>query len=296
MKHDKLPHLRLQNPEKICLVIGDPIAGSLSPYLHNALFAQMNLSEEFLCLSARVTPQELAHAITGFRAMNFHTLICTHPHKTKILEFVDHIDEKAKKIGATNTIINQNGQLIAYNTDWIGIIEAIEQYRPLTNARVAIIGAGGTAQAALFGLSQRSIQRCALFNRHLSKAQKLTQLYHCEAFSLDQIDLIPQFDIIIHTTPIGMQGSPYEHWPSLIPRSLLRSHHLVLDAVYRPMMTPLLKTASLQGAQIVHGWEMFLHQAAAQFALYTQQNPPIPFMKKLLLSHFRSPKMTNNDN
>lgn len=277
--------LALDNPRisartQICMIWGDPVLHSLSPAMHNAAYRALGVDDSFVFVAARVSAEQLPAAVQGAKAMGLRGVTCTIPHKTNILKYLDHLDPMAARIGAVNTVVlNQEGQWTGYNTDWLGIIRPLQQHTRLLHKRVAIIGAGGTARAAAFGVRECGVSDILIFNRTLEKGLSLAQELQASAYSLDDFERLSDCDILIQTTSVGM--TPHlDHTP--VPQEYLRSHHLVMDVVYTPRYTRLLQEAQQVGASIITGTEMFLHQGMAQFSLYTGMSAPEQVMRQVI--------------
>lgn len=270
--------MRISAKTKLCIIIGKPVDQSLSPKMHNAGYEALGIDDQFIFLGANVEPADLENAIAGLRAINARGITVTHPHKIMVMKYLDKIDETAKSIGAVNTIVNNDGVLTGSNTDWIGVVNAIEKVTPLENKTVAIIGAGGAARAAVYGVTKKGA-KAKIFNRTIDKAKELAEEFRCDYASLEKLDTIKNMDIIINVTSVSMEGK------SLVDKQLLTNKHIVFDAVYAPFETPLLQNAKAQGAQIIHGTEWLLHQGFAQFEMYTEKKAPEDVMRKVLLEH-----------
>lgn len=264
---------------KICMTIGDPIQKSLSPSMHNAGFEALKIDDQYVFLACKVKSEKLESCFDGIRAMNIHFISVTMPHKQAVLKYLDEIDETAKKIGAVNTILNSSGKLTGYNTDWLGVVNSIEKVTSISGKNALVLGAGGAARAAVFGLTIKNA-KVTVLNRTIEKAKNLANQFDCNFGDLSQIKLAKKMDIIVNVSSIGMY--PDEN-KSLIPKDLISKNQVVLDAVYRPFETLLLIDAKNQGAKIIHGLEMFLHQGMAQFKMYTKHDAPEIEMRKVLL-------------
>lgn len=273
--------MKISAKTKICMVIGDPIEHSLSPQIHNAGYEEMGIDNDYVYVACKVKIQDIADFIKGVRAMQIRGVSCTIPHKIEVIKYLDKVDEVAKKIGAVNTIVNDHGVLKGYNTDWVGVVLALEKITSLKGKKVAIIGAGGAARAAAYGVIQRG-SKLTIFNRTFEKAEKLAKEFNGEARSFDDIKEIKNMDVIFNATPVGLHPKENE---TPIPKELITNNHIVFDAIYVPYETRLLKEAKQQGAIIVHGAEMFLQQAVAQFKLYTGYEAPENVMRRVLLHH-----------
>lgn len=261
------------------MTIGDPIEHSKSPQMHNAALAALQLDGDYVYVAGHINVAEIEQFIIGVRAMKLHFISCTIPHKIAVMQYLDEIDETAKKIGAVNSIFNDNGKLKGSNTDWLGVVKPIETRTSLEGKKVALIGAGGAARGAAYGVTSRGAI-LSIYNRTVEKAEELTKQFGGQAFSLKNLEQIKDADIIINTTSIGMQPNTDE---TPIPKEYLSNKHIVLDAVYTPAETRLLKEAAEQGATVIQGTEMFVEQAAAQFKLYTGHDAPIEAMKNALI-------------
>lgn len=268
---------------KPCLIIGDPVKHSLSPVMHNTAYQKLGIDNQFAFLAAKVKPVDLRSAVKAVRALNIRGLTCTIPHKTAVIPLLDRLDPLAKKIGAVNTVVNQHGLLTGYNTDCFGALTALEKVVKLTKQKVAVIGAGGAAKAIVFGLVSKKL-KVTVFNRTFKKAQTLAKKTNCQAQLLTNLSLIKNMDIIINTTSVGMVP---DHKRSLVPKNLIQPHHLVMDIVYSPLKTQLLKNALSKKAKIIHGLDMLLYQATAQFELYTNHKAPVSVMRQALIKHLK---------
>ncbi len=261
---------------KLCMVIGDPIAHSLSPQLHNAGYQALDIADQYVYVACRVPIEKLEAFIQGIRAMGVRGVSCTLPHKVEIKPYLAHIDPIAQQIGAVNTVVQTDGELHGYNTDWLGVVAPLEQRTSLKGKRVAVLGAGGAARAAVYGLVNRGVD-VTIYNRSVPKAQALAKEFGCKASDQPAGPEVKDMDIIFNATSLGL-----ERGSSPLPAELITAKHLVFDAVYNPQ-TRLLRDAVAAGAQVIHGYEMLLHQGLAQFELYTGHKPPQKVMQDVLL-------------
>ena len=249
-------------------VAGDPIEHSLSPVIMNTALRRENVNAVYLALHAK-TLKDLIHCV---REIPLHGLSITMPYKQSILEFLDNSDAYTSKVGACNTVVRgQDGKLYGFNTDIAGVLRPLEQRLSLENAKVLVLGAGGAARAAVFGLKERGAD-VAILNRTAATAQKLAR--QAKARVIKRADLRKTaFDVIINATPIGM-GSTKE--------CPLKDEEIqakvVFDMVYDPIETRLLQVARTKGIAVIPGVEMFVHQAARQFEIWTGKPAPAPDM------------------
>ena len=245
-------------------VAGDPIAHSLSPIIMNTALRRENVNAVYLALHAKT----LKDLLTCGREIPIHGLSITMPYKEAILKYLDNTDSHTTKIGACNTIVRaQDGKLYGFNTDTAGVVRPLEQRIPLEGARILVLGAGGAARAAVFGLKERG---CEVFilNRTPAPAQKLAR--QAKARTIKRQDLRKlAFDVIVNATPVGMSNSG----ESPLHENEINAKY-VFDMVYDPPETRFLKAAKARGAQIIPGIEMFVHQAARQFEIWTGKPAP----------------------
>jgi len=260
----------------LCMVIGDPVAHSLSPLIHNAAYRAAGAADRFVFIAARVEAGRLRAALQGVRALGIRGVSCTLPHKEAVLAELDELDPLAQRIGAVNTVVNAGGRLMGYNTDSDGVAAPLARRTPLAGKRVLILGAGGAARAAAFALSA---QRAAvtLANRSLPRAQALAGEIGAAVLDWRERSSAHEYDIVFNATSIGMRSAE-----SPLARGDLRAGQIVFDAVYTPYDTALLRAARAAGAETVHGTEMFVEQAARQFLLYTGIEAPRAAMEDAL--------------
>jgi shikimate dehydrogenase len=260
----------------VCLVIGDPVSHSLSPLMHNA--AYKITQSKFIMRAERVSSENLSTTLKRFRDLGVRGLAVTMPHKTAIMDLLDRIDPVAQRIGAVNTVVNDSGILTGYNTDWLGILRPLEAETQLEGRSVALLGAGGAAQAAAYACASGGAS-VTIFNRSLARAQSLANTFGCKARTIESAGDLRSFDIIINTTPVGMAPDTRR---SPLASSALRSHHTVFETIYSPSVTELLKQSREVGARTISGLQMFLEQGVAQFSLHTGFTPPRDEMARVL--------------
>ena len=238
--------------------------------MHNAAFATLGLDARYLAFD--VAEDRLEAAIAGARALGIRQLAVSIPHKVSVMQHLDEIDETARAIGAVNTVTRRGDQLVGDNTDWRGAMRALEREGNLSGAEAVVLGAGGTARAVTYGLLHQGA-RVHVLNRTEAKAESLaSQLGAQSAGSLDQLTSTPH-DILVNTTSVGLQTDE-----SPVPASALRKDSIVMDAVYAPPQTRLLRDAQERGAKTVEGKWMLIYQAAEQLRLWTNQEAPIEVM------------------
>jgi 3-dehydroquinate dehydratase/shikimate dehydrogenase len=245
-------------------VAGDPIEHSLSPVIMNTALRRENVNGVYLPLHAK-TLKDLIHCV---REIPLHGLSITMPYKQAILPYLDNTDAHTAKIGACNTVVRgQEGKLYGFNTDAAGVVRPLEQRLSIENAKVLVLGAGGAARAAVFGLKERGAEVWIL-NRTSVKAQKLAR--QAKARTIKRADLRKiAFDVIINATPVGMGNT--RDCPLKDQEIQAR---VVFDMVYDPVETHLLQVARAKGIAVIPGVEMFVQQAARQFEIWTGKPAP----------------------
>ena len=238
--------------------------------MHNAAFAALGMDARYLAFD--VPDDRLEAAIAGARALRIRQLAVSIPHKVNVMRHLDEIDATATTIGAVNTVTLRGDRLVGDNTDWLGAMRALEREGALANANAVVLGAGGTARAVTYGLLQRGARVCVL-NRTEAKAESLANdLGAQNAGSLHDLADTPH-DILVNTTSVGLQSDE-----SPVLASALRKDSIVMDAVYAPPRTRLLRDAQALGAKTVEGKWMLIYQAARQLELWTNQEAPIEVM------------------
>jgi len=245
-------------------VAGDPIEHSLSPVIMNTALRRENVNGVYLPLHAK-TLKDLLHCV---REIPLHGLSITMPYKQAILPHLDNTDAHTTKIGACNTVVRgQDGKLYGFNTDVAGVVRPLEQRLSIEKTKVLVLGAGGAARAAVFGLKERGAEIWIL-NRTAVQAQKLAR--QAKAHSIKRADLRKiAFDVIVNATPVGMGNT--RDCPLKDEEIQAR---VVFDMVYDPVETHLLQVARAKGIAVIPGVEMFVQQAARQFEIWTGKPAP----------------------
>lgn len=266
-----------------------PIRHSSSPALHNEAFSRLGL--DYVYLAFEVDNGELADAVKGLRAMKVRGFNVSMPNKTVIHKYLDRLSPAAELCGAVNTVVNDDGVLTGHITGGIGFMSALkDKYIDIIGEKMVIAGAGGAAtaiqiQAALDGVAEIAIfnARDAYWERAEATVRKIAENTSCKATLHDLADMnalrreLEDSCILVNATSMGMK--PLEGQTFLTDRSLLREDLIVVDVVYAPPETALLKMARTAGCQSMNGLGMMLFQGAAAFKLWMGQDMPIEYMK-----------------
>ncbi len=265
----------LGRASRIYGVAGEPIRSSLSPVMLNTAFRAAGVDASYLPLLTGDAEDLLALA----RRLPLAGFSVTMPLKQSIFWLLDHVDPLAERIGAVNTVRReQDGSFSGFNTDAAGISVPLRQHLALEGARILVLGAGGAARAAVFACVDAGA-KVSIVNRTYSTAATLAGQAGAQAFRPDELRQVPRFDALINATPAGMRQSAAA---LPLPRGELPAD-LVFDLVYNPLETDLIRTAREQGKVVLHGVEMFLHQGARQFELWTGMPAPLEAMRQAVM-------------
>lgn len=279
---DDMKHLyradQLSRRTRVYGVIGDPIQHSLSPQLQNAGFQARRIDAVYLPFRVSAL-RDFLHAIGPLGIAGFSVTL---PHKERIVDFLDGCDPLAAAIGAVNTVVvRAGGKLVGYNTDYVGVLRALERRMPLLGSRVLLFGAGGAARAVAFALAQAGSAVCVCARR-ASRAAALARAVRGHAIPRPHLQR-EFFDAIVNATPVGMHPRA--------GRSALAAHELncrvVFDLIYRPRATRLLQLAARRGIETVSGFEMFVSQGTAQWEIWTGERAPVEIMRRAALRVLR---------
>ena len=267
-------------------IIGNPVAHSLSPAMHNAAFRELGMNWVYVPLP--VQSQMVEPALKGLVAMGFRGANVTVPHKERVIPFLDELSSAAAGIGAVNTISINEGRLLGSNTDWIGLLNHLSQIGfDVSGCRVLILGSGGSARAVTYALCSREAQ-VRICSRNPTTADaivtdisKLFKGCSIGSSSIETLDLSEMaVDLVVNTTPVGMSpNSASCPWPDGISFPKCR---LAYDLVYNPKKTRFMEAAEAAGAISANGLGMLVHQAAAAFKIWTGLEPPLDVMQKVV--------------
>ncbi|WP_411504047.1 shikimate dehydrogenase [Brevibacillus centrosporus] len=267
-------------------LFGHPVSHSQSPMMQNAAFSETGLSYAYAAFD--VEPDNLEDAVAGIRALGLKGINVTIPHKVAIMPMLDEIDPLAKRIGAVNTVVIEDGRLIGYNTDGMGYVRSLveETGIELEQQIVTMVGAGGAARAVAFTLAEKGVKEIRIINRSRERATLLAE-------SLKSIvstriveqgegkEAIADASLLINTTSIGMLPNVNE---MPVPKEWLHDQLTVSDLIYNPLETRLLAEAKAIGARVHSGVGMFVNQGALAFELWTGKKAPTEAMRQIVLS------------
>ena len=255
-------------------IIGHPLSHTLSPVLHNWAFRELGIQASYHVWDT--PPEKLPAFMAALRTLPIHGASVTIPHKEPVMPLVDRLTANAREIGAVNTLYWEDGRLWGENTDVTGFMAPLLE-RGTPPGTVLVLGAGGAARAAVCGL-HRAGWKVLLSARTGTRADRLAHSFQAEHVPWSERHEVRP-DLLVNTTPLGMSG-PFQ---GLSPwKGPLAGVSLVYDLIYNPRETPLLHQAAREGVEVVHGLPMFVHQALAQFELWTGRRFPLPQAMALL--------------
>ncbi len=270
----------------VAAVIGSPIDQSLSPAIHNAAFRAHG--DDWIYVAFHVAAGQAAQALQAMRVLGIAGLSVTMPHKDEACDAVDALDESARLAHSVNTVVRRpDGSLLGVNTDGEGCCNALESAGAiLASARVVIIGAGGTSRAIIAAMSLRGVGEIVVVNRTPARAQNAAEITSLARVGVESD--IAEANILVNTTPVGMGSSNETNMPC--DAAYLGHRQFVLDAVYHPLDTPLLRAARKVGAIAVDGLDMLVHQGALQQQHWLGRLPSVEIMRTAALDelHARS--------
>ena len=265
-------------------IFGYPVRHSLSPLMQNAAFEEVRIDAVYVPFE--VGPENLKEAVDGVRALGIKGLNVTVPHKERIVEHLDYLSEEAELLGAVNTVKNENGELTGYNTDAEGFLRSlIEEGVELEEKKALMFGAGGAARAVGYALLKGGASFLYIVNRNFQRAREVGELLgkrgNVLVFPLKESTvetLLKEVDLIVNTTSVGMKPED----PHLFDYSKTPEGITVVDIIYNPPETPLLKAAKERGCKAINGLGMLVHQGAVAFEIWTEKKAPVETMREVL--------------
>ena len=284
-----LSGLHINSSTSIAAVIGNPVKHSLSPVIHNVGFKSLGI--DWFYVACEVQEGEAQSALDAMKVLGFRGLSVTMPHKTAIASLVDSVSPAAQALHSVNTVeVTTNGSLVGHSTDGDGLVASLkEQGVSVEGKSILILGAGGAARSVIDALQRHKCQQIFVANRSLEHAQTAVALAPSIAEAVSIVDTAAlaeaaaNSEIIINATSVGMTRSPTVASASPIPIDLIRSNHIVMDLVYHPVETELLRLTRSRGALAIDGLGMLVHQAALQQQIWTGLMPNVSDMYQAAL-------------
>ncbi|WP_456436342.1 shikimate dehydrogenase [Thermovibrio ammonificans] len=276
--------MKLTGKTAVYGIIGHPVKHSLSPLMQTAAFEALGIDAVYVPFN--LAPQNLKEGIEGLRVLGVRGFNVTVPHKEQVAELVDFLEGDAEFLGAVNTVKNEEGQLTGYNTDAEGFLRSLlEEGVELEGKKALMFGAGGAARAVGYALLKGGVKFLHVVNRSFPKAKALGELLSRRGNVLvyplrDSVveTLLDEADIIVNTTSLGLHPQD----PQLFDYSKIPEEKVVVDIIYNPPLTPLLKAAKERGCKVINGLGMLIHQGAVAFEIWTGQKAPVKVMREVL--------------
>jgi len=267
---------------KLYGLLGKTLSHSISPSLHNNGFRDLGLNAVYLMLETK--EKNLEEYINSLKTIGFSGWNVTIPYKESIIPYLNGFSSLARASGAVNTVLNRRGRLTGYNTDVIGFQRQVEESGiNVKDKRAVVIGAGGAARAVIAALIQLSLADITIINRTVENAEELAKLFKeenseqnfdfCSLEEQEYAEVLKAADLVVDTTPVGMYSNNIKNKVVINPE-YLHQDQLVIDLVYNPLKTEILKEAEKRGAQIGNGLPTLIYQAEASFKLWTKEMPP----------------------
>ena len=281
--------MSISGKSRIYGLLGDPVSHSLSPLMHNTAFNQHNIDAVYVPF--HVYPRELSAAVDGLRALNVAGVNVTIPHKEAILPFLDQVDSAAQLIGAVNTVVNDGGKLVGYNTDASGFLRSLcdeLNFQP-NDKCVVLLGAGGACRAAAVALAGAGVRSIAISNRSLGRAEKLVRSFSpyfprvdflaYDYLEKDYLSGLSRADLIVNTTSVGLKGEKI----NFLPLESIKGSALIYDMIYSATGTPFIESLRSAGQVCADGLGMLAAQGEDAFFYWTGVRLPAGYMKKILV-------------
>jgi len=252
----------------------------LGSAMHNSAYEDLGVN--FLYIPFTVS--DCKDAVAGIRALGFRGSSVSMPYKQEVMKYLDKIDPIAEEIGAVNTIVNDDGLLTGFNSDWIGAMEALKEVIDLQDKKVVLLGAGGASRAIAYGLKQNNC-KTIIYNRTAEKGKSLAQDFGLDfGGAIEDFKNIEDYDILINATSVGFYPSEDE---LIVNEKDLKENKVVMDIVIKPLETPLLKSANAKNCKIISGYRMLIYQALFQIEKYTGRQAKFEVLEKALLEKLK---------
>lgn len=248
--------------------------GGMGVLMHNAAYKALDLNYAYVSFQ----PDSLEYAMKGMRALGIRGFAVTMPFKQDVIQYLDELDESAKMIGAVNTVVNDDGILKGYNTDWTGAIKCLEEVTDIKDKKVVVLGAGGAGRAVIYALKKYT-KDILVYNIDEPQGKEVSDYFGVKyAGAPADFNQSADYDILINATSVGFKTTE-----TVLTAEQMKEGKIVLDAVFIPIETTFVKIAKRLGCTAIPGYRMLIHQACYQFELYTGMKAPFDVMEKALL-------------
>ena len=288
--------MNIRATSRVLGVIGHPVEHSFSPDMHNAAIGALGV--DFCYVAFHVLPERVGPAMQGLRGLDIRGLNVTIPHKLAVMEHLDRISEEALAVGAVNTISNEDGELVGYNTDVYGVVTALERIAGLRSfpPRCAVLGAGGAARAVVYALGTRAeVRELTILNRTAVRAEALARDMEritgrrIAVGAMDaeaQARTFAEGGLVVNATSLGMH--PNVDASPLLAERAVHSDLVLYDTVFNPLDTRLMSQFRAAGASAYGGLDMLVFQGARSFEIWTGIEPPTDVMKQAVIGRFQA--------
>tara|TARA_Y100000590_G_scaffold393544_1_gene471927 strand:+ start:1016 stop:1837 length:822 start_codon:yes stop_codon:yes gene_type:complete len=267
-------------------VIGDPIDHSLSPTIHNAAYRELDM--ECTYIAYKIAKGDLATGIEALKKIKISGFNVTIPHKLDMMKYLDNVDETCQKIGAVNTVLNDDGILRGFNTDMDGFLDPIKRKEiQIKDSKILLLGAGGASRAIVVGFQKENAKEITIVNRTEDKGESLVEFSNKLGLKSklkkiqDLNEIESEFDFIVNASALGLKDEK-----TIIPKKLIDEQTTVYDIVYKPINTDLIKIAKENNSKVIFGYEMLLGQAIRSFEIWLDKKAPYDAMKRSILGGF----------
>lgn len=253
--------------------------GGMGVIMQNAAYKALELDYSYVSFQ----PDDLEYAIKGMRTLGIRGLGVTMPYKQEVIKYLDELDESAEIIGAVNTIVNNDGVLKGYNTDWTGAVKCLEEVTDITGKKVVVLGAGGAGRAVIYAL-KKFTKDISVYNIDEAMGREVAEYFGVRYAGVpSDFNRNVDYDILINATSVGFKTTD-----TILTAEQMLEGKIVLDAVFIPIETTFVKIAKGLGCTAIPGYRMLIHQSCYQFELYTGVTAPFEIMEKALLDRINS--------
>jgi len=267
--------MKRRDQEKCFALFGNPVGHSLSPWMHRTAYGEMGIAARYKAYRV----ENAGEIVPMLKTLRIDGASVTLPFKEAVMGSLDEITASARSIGAVNTILNRDGMFVGDNTDWIGLVRDLKDHLQIRGKTFAVLGAGGMARAAVFGILQEGGVP-VIFNRTRERGEALARAFNSLFLPLEALDGF-RAEALIQTTPVGMAPDTDR---SPLKREILTNFRYVMDAIYTPLTTKLLRDAREMGCLTINGVGLFVHQGAEQIRIWTGREPPLATMRQTVLA------------
>ncbi len=282
----------INNKTRLMGLFGYPLGHTLSPLMHNLTLEKMGLN--YIYLPLEVQPDGISQAVEAIRVFKMQGVNVTIPYKEQVIPYLDNLSPEAEACGAVNLIKNEKGRLTGYNTDGLGFIAGLKEANINISGHMVLIGAGGAARAVAYALASEEADAITFLDININKAKALADFITTKtgvtSYSLEMNEesfnrAASKADIIINCSPVGMY--PHVNESPVTNLEMVKEQLVLCDLIYNPSLTKLLALGQAKGLTIMNGLPMFVHQGALTLKILTGEEPPVIYMKEVVLNQMQ---------